>query len=134
MEAAMVARLGCIAVLEPAYAFCDIPNGTRGGRALVLRHRDAMESVMKKTLIASAACFALFGPAHAEGCLKGAAVGGVVGHVAGHHAVIGGAAGCAVGAHHAKKKEEEKQKKEKEQEQRAREQQQRTPRPASSQQ
>jgi hypothetical protein len=40
-------------------------------------------------------------PAHAAGCLSGAAVGGVVGHVAGHHALLGAAAGCAVGHHRA---------------------------------
>ena len=34
-------------------------------------------------------------PAHAKGCLKGAAVGGVGGHMAGHHGVVGAAAGCA---------------------------------------
>jgi hypothetical protein len=28
-------------------------------------------------------------PAHAAGCLKGAAVGGVAGHLAGHHGVLG---------------------------------------------
>ena len=33
------------------------------------------------------------------GCLTGAAVGGVGGHFAGHHAVLGAAAGCAVGHH-----------------------------------
>jgi hypothetical protein len=102
---------------------------SRTERWLQARYRSCveyspMENVMKKLLIATAACCALFGQAHAEGCLKGAVVGGVVGHVAGEHAVIGGAAGCAVGVHHAKKKEEEKEKKEKEQEQRAREQQQ----------
>lgn len=46
-------------------------------------------------------------PAMAEGCLKGAAVGGVAGHVAGNHAVAGGAAGCAIGHHEAKKKDKE---------------------------
>jgi len=40
----------------------------------------------------------LAGPAWA-GCLTGAAVGAVAGHVAGHHAVLGGAAGCAIGHH-----------------------------------
>ena len=33
------------------------------------------------------------------GCLGGAAVGGVGGHFAGHHALLGAAAGCAVGHH-----------------------------------
>lgn len=39
------------------------------------------------------------------GCLKGAAVGGVGGHFLGHHAVLGAAAGCAIGHHRAAKKE-----------------------------
>jgi hypothetical protein len=42
-------------------------------------------------------------PAHAAGCLSGAAVGGVAGHLAGHHGGIGAAAGCAIGHHEAKK-------------------------------
>jgi hypothetical protein len=46
-------------------------------------------------------------PAHAAGCLSGAAVGGVVGHVAGHHALLGAAAGCAVGHHRATVRREE---------------------------
>jgi outer membrane lipoprotein SlyB len=39
--------------------------------------------------------------AYAIGCLSGAAVGGVAGHVAGHHAILGAAAGCAIGHHEA---------------------------------
>lgn len=39
-------------------------------------------------------------PAHA-GCLSGAVVGGIAGHMV-HHGVLGAAAGCAVGHHHAK--------------------------------
>jgi hypothetical protein len=46
--------------------------------------------------------------AHANGCLKGAAVGGVVGHVAGHHAVAGAAVGCVIGHHRAKVKERQR--------------------------
>ncbi len=42
-------------------------------------------------------------PAHAAGCLKGAAVGGLAGHVAGHHGVLGAGAGCAIGHHEANK-------------------------------
>ena len=42
-------------------------------------------------------------PAHAAGCLKGAAVGGVAGHVAGHHGVLGAGAGCIIGHHEASK-------------------------------
>ncbi len=37
--------------------------------------------------------------AEAIGCLSGAAMGGVAGHVAGRHALLGAAAGCAVGHH-----------------------------------
>lgn len=36
-------------------------------------------------------------PAHAIGCLSGAAAGAVAGHVAGHHAVIGALGGCFAG-------------------------------------
>src|SRR4051794_15892664 len=46
----------------------------------------------------------LAGPAHAKGCLKGAAVGGLAGHMA-HHGVLGAAGGCAVGHHMASKHE-----------------------------
>jgi hypothetical protein len=42
-------------------------------------------------------------PAHAAGCLKGAAVGGVAGHLAGHHGVLGAGAGCVIGHHEATK-------------------------------
>ncbi len=45
--------------------------------------------------------------AHAEGCLKGAAVGAAAGHLK-HHAVLGAVAGCAVGHHLAAKAKEEK--------------------------
>ena len=41
-------------------------------------------------------------PAEAKGCLKGAVVGGVAGHYAGHHGLLGAAAGCLYGRHHAK--------------------------------
>ena len=54
-------------------------------------------------LFASLVC--LSGTASAKGCLKGAAVGGVAGHVAGSHGVLGAAAGCAIGRHHANKKD-----------------------------
>ncbi|MCC3701292.1 hypothetical protein [Rouxiella badensis] len=46
--------------------------------------------------------------AHAEGCLKGAAVGAVAGHVAHHHAVLGAVGGCVVGHHMAAKAKKEK--------------------------
>ena len=57
-----------------------------------------------KSLVALAALVALSAatlstPAHAVGCVSGAAVGGVAGHVAGHHGMLGAAAGCAVGHH-----------------------------------
>ena len=62
-----------------------------------------------KTMIAVAAVLAvsvaaLPHSAYAVGCASGAAVGGVGGHMAGNHAVLGAAAGCAVGHHEAKKK------------------------------
>ena len=47
-------------------------------------------------------------PASAVGCLSGAALGAAAGHLAGH-AVLGGAAGCAVGHHHAKTVENRQQ-------------------------
>ena len=60
----------------------------------------------KLILTASLACAALLPSlSEAKGCLKGAAVGGIGGHVAGHHALIGAAAGCAIGHHMATKKE-----------------------------
>ncbi|WP_347557249.1 hypothetical protein [Robbsia sp. KACC 23696] len=64
---------------------------------------------MKSSIaIIIAACgIALSGTASAAGCMKGAAVGGVAGHVAGKHAVLGAAAGCAIGHHHASKKQKE---------------------------
>lgn len=55
------------------------------------------------TALMLAAGVALAEPASAAGCLKGAAVGGVGGHFVGKgHAVLGAAAGCAVGHHRAK--------------------------------
>ena len=44
---------------------------------------------------------AMSAPVAAAGCLKGAAVCGVAGHFAGHHAILGAAAGCAIGHHRA---------------------------------
>lgn len=42
-------------------------------------------------------------PVLAKGCIRGAAAGGVGGHFVGKgHAVLGAAAGCAVGHHRAK--------------------------------
>ena len=40
-------------------------------------------------------------PAEAKGCIKGAIIGGAAGHLA-HHGLIGAAAGCIIGHHHAK--------------------------------
>lgn len=57
--------------------------------------------------IASAVLLAILtisaSPSYAAGCLKGAAVGGVGGHFVGKgHSVLGAAAGCVIGHHHAK--------------------------------
>lgn len=46
-------------------------------------------------------------PAHAVGCLSGAAAGAVAGHVAGGHAVVGAAGGCFVGHELAVKQQHE---------------------------
>ncbi|WP_331437119.1 hypothetical protein [Thiomonas arsenitoxydans] len=46
-------------------------------------------------------------PAHAVGCLSGAAGGAVAGHVAGGHAVLGALGGCFVGHELAVKKKRE---------------------------
>ncbi|BCI70750.1 hypothetical protein SUS17_2933 [Sphingomonas sp. S17] len=55
------------------------------------------------TALSAAALLTVAGPASAKGCLKGAAVGGVGGHFVGKgHAVLGAAAGCAIGHHRAK--------------------------------
>lgn len=63
---------------------------------------------MKKiSIIASvlAVTFAFGVPAaEAKGCVKGAAVGAVGGHFLHHHGLLGAAAGCAIGHHHAKVK------------------------------
>ena len=45
--------------------------------------------------------------ANAKGCIKGAVVGGVAGHYAGHHGVLGAAAGCLYGRHHAKEQQQQ---------------------------
>jgi hypothetical protein len=50
-----------------------------------------------------------FPPAHAAGCLKGAAAGGVAGHLAGHHGGLGAGAGCIIGHHEANKNARQKQ-------------------------
>ena len=54
-------------------------------------------------VLGAVAMIATAGSAEAAGCLKGAAVGGVGGHFVGKgHAVLGAAAGCAIGHHRAK--------------------------------
>jgi len=65
---------------------------------------------MKAFLVCAAmalAVAAMTTPADAKGCLKGAVVGGVAGHYAGRHGVLGAAAGCVIGRHHANKTERE---------------------------
>jgi hypothetical protein len=57
------------------------------------------------TLLAVSALSLAAPSADAKGCLKGAVVGGVAGHYAGHHGVLGAAAGCLYGRHHAKDQE-----------------------------
>ena len=67
---------------------------------------------MKTTLAifaAAALALAVNSPANAKGCIKGAVVGGVAGHYAGHHGVLGAAAGCLYGRHHAKEQERARQ-------------------------
>ena len=69
---------------------------------------------MKKTsqVLGLSLCIALAAfstGASAKGCLKGAAAGGVAGHFLHRHGVIGAAAGCAIGHHHAKQKQEQQQ-------------------------
>jgi hypothetical protein len=46
--------------------------------------------------------------ANAAGCVKGAVVGGAAGHVVAHHGLLGAAAGCLIGRHHAAKKAQER--------------------------
>lgn len=55
-------------------------------------------------LVMVAAATTLATGADAKGCIKGAIVGGIAGHMAGH-GKMGAAAGCAVGHHHASKKQ-----------------------------
>jgi hypothetical protein len=65
-----------------------------------------------KTLIALAVAvlaLASVTSADAKGCLKGAAVGGVAGHYAGHHGLLGAAAGCLYGRHHANQQSRQQQ-------------------------
>jgi uncharacterized membrane protein len=60
-------------------------------------------------LLVAAAFVVAADRAEAKGCLKGAAVGGVAGHYAGHHGMLGAAAGCLYGRHHAKEEQQRQQ-------------------------
>jgi hypothetical protein len=63
---------------------------------------------MKRMLVGAAMALAALtaaGGAEAKGCIKGAIVGGIAGHYAGHHGLLGAAAGCAIGRHHANSRE-----------------------------
>jgi hypothetical protein len=65
-----------------------------------------------KTLIAltaAALVLAASSSADAKGCIKGAVVGGVAGHYAGHHGLLGAAAGCLYGRHHANEQDRQRQ-------------------------
>jgi len=66
-----------------------------------------------KTLIALTAAalvsIAAISSADAKGCIKGAVVGGVAGHYAGHHGVLGAAAGCLYGRHHANEQDRQRE-------------------------
>ena len=65
---------------------------------------------MKSPLIAVTAALLMLGAtsaADAKGCIKGAVVGGVAGHYAGHHGVLGAAAGCLYGRHHANEQDKQ---------------------------
>lgn len=67
-------------------------------------------TLTRATLIAASSFAAVLiaaSPAHAVGCLSGAAAGAVAGHVAGGHAVLGAAGGCIVGHEIAVKKAHE---------------------------
>jgi hypothetical protein len=67
---------------------------------------------MKSPLLAVTAALLMLGAtsaANAKGCIKGAIVGGVAGHYAGHHGVLGAAADCLYGRHHAKEQEKQRQ-------------------------
>jgi outer membrane lipoprotein SlyB len=74
---------------------------TTGWKPSIDRRRNTMKYLIALSMIVPMAVAGT--PASAKGCLKGAAVGGVAGHVAGHHGMMGAAAGCAIGHHHAHK-------------------------------
>ncbi len=58
-----------------------------------------MKSLLALAMLVTAGSAMLPRQAQAIGCLSGAAIGGVGGHYAGHHAILGAAAGCAIGHH-----------------------------------
>src|SRR5271168_3616654 len=77
-------------------------------RRLEMQHLSSRRYRIMKTLIAltvAALALASVTSADARGCLKGAVVGGVAGHYAGHHGLLGAAAGCLYGRHHAKEQD-----------------------------
>jgi hypothetical protein len=61
------------------------------------------------TLFAAALLVLAANAAEAKGCIKGAVVGGVAGHFAGHHGLLGAAAGCLYGRHHANEQQRQGQ-------------------------
>jgi len=67
-----------------------------------------MRKVIASCIVLSAMMMANVNLAHAEGCLKGAAVGAAAGHLK-NHTVAGAVAGCAIGHHLAKVAKEKKQ-------------------------
>jgi len=95
-----------------AAGFCGAANGNRRGRSAVDVREFHWSSIMKSILLVSViaiGAFAAASPADAKGCIKGAVVGGVAGHYAGHHGMLGAAAGCLYGRHHAKEQERQRQ-------------------------
>lgn len=93
-------------------ALHTMTNGERHSGTPIVFHSQGffMQISIRSTLIA-VGCFAGLGvsalPAHALGCVSGAAAGAVAGHVAGGHAVIGAATGCFVGHELAVKRDRE---------------------------
>jgi hypothetical protein len=71
--------------------------------------RIAVMKIVPVLLIAAAAFVVAADRAEAKGCIKGAVVGGVAGHYAGHHGMLGAAAGCLYGRHHAKEQQRQEQ-------------------------
>ncbi len=65
-----------------------------------------MSKLVAAALLVGAVTLSFGATAEAKGCIKGAIVGGVAGHMAGH-GKMGAAAGCAIGHHHASKKDAE---------------------------